>query len=108
MAHNQYIRLLFMAALSFVSMYVLMYAMVNSFENVFSSLNQFYMAGLMAAPMTLMEIFLMRAMYEDKKLNALIVGGSIIAMLAFFVFIRQQIGIPPIEDSPPRGYNPYV
>jgi hypothetical protein len=30
-------------------MYVLMYAMVNRLDNVYSNLNQAYMAGLMAA-----------------------------------------------------------
>ncbi len=31
-------------------MYILMYAIVNHFENVFHNVNQVYMAGLMAAP----------------------------------------------------------
>ena len=51
MNQNHYRHLLVMVALSFVSMCVLIYAMVNSFANVYSSLNQAYMAGLMAAPM---------------------------------------------------------
>ena len=50
---NPYARLLLMSALSFLSMYVFMYAMVNSFANALSSLNQFYMAGLMTAQKTL-------------------------------------------------------
>jgi hypothetical protein len=40
-------------ALSFISMYVLMYAMVDRFANVYPNFNQFYMAGLMTAPMVL-------------------------------------------------------
>lgn len=49
MHRDAYYRLAGMAVLSFVSMYILMYAMVNSFDNVFSSVNQLYMAGLMTA-----------------------------------------------------------
>ena len=46
MMHKQaYLKLLYMALLSFASMYILMYAMVNQFANVYPNINQFYMAG---------------------------------------------------------------
>ncbi len=51
-----------MGVLSFASMYILMYAMVDTFENVFSNLNQLYMAGLMMAPMIVIELFVMGSM----------------------------------------------
>ena len=35
-----------MVVLSFISMYALMYGMVNSFANVYMNVNQVYMAGL--------------------------------------------------------------
>jgi len=89
-SENHYRNLLIMAALSFISMYILMYAMVNSIDNVYNSFNEFYMAGLMTAPMILIELFLMRAMYPDKRRNALIIAGSVAAGLAFFLLIRQQ------------------
>ena len=57
MHRDAYFRLAGMTALSFISMYILMYAMVNSFDNVFNSVNQVYMAGLMTAPMILIELF---------------------------------------------------
>jgi hypothetical protein len=81
-----------MAVFSFISMYILMYAMVNTITNVFNNFNQFYMAGLMTAPMVI-ELFVMRSMYQDKTHNALIVTGSIIAALLFFLLIRQQTAI---------------
>jgi hypothetical protein len=99
--HNQhiehgkkmYLKLLLMAVLSFVSMYVLMYSMVNTFEDIYPSFNQFYMAGLMAAPMVLIEVVLMSAMYKDKKLNAVIAAVSILIGVVFFLGIRQQTAI---------------
>lgn len=92
--HNgHYGRLLAMIALSFVSMYVLMYAMVDALDNVFPNLNQFYMAGLMAAPMGIIELVLMRSMYPNKRLNALIVAASVVALVLFWVAIRQQAAI---------------
>ena len=90
MTENHYRNLWIMAILSFISMYVLMYAMVNSTENVFNNINQFYMAGLMTAPMIPIEIFLMRSMYKDQKRNILIVAVSVLVGLAFFLLIRQQ------------------
>ena len=82
-----------MAALSYISMYVLMYAMVNTIGNVFNNFNQFYMAGLMTAPMVLIELFVMRSMFPNKQRNALIIVISIIAALVFFLLIRQQVAI---------------
>ena len=93
MSENHYRHLLVMAILSFISMYILMYSMVNSLGNVYNNFNQFYMAGLMTAPMVLIEMFVMRSMYQDKRRNVLIIAGSVIAALIFFLFIRQQTAI---------------
>lgn len=93
MNKNHYIRLIVMTVLSFLAMYMLMYAMVDSFSNVFSNFNQVYMAGLMATPMVIIELFLMRAMYPNKKWNALIATASVIALVLFWVGIRQQVAI---------------
>src|SRR6266540_1747300 len=90
MGENHYPHLLIMAILSFISMYILMYAMVNSIGNVYNNFNQFYMAGLMTAPMVLIELLVMRAMYHDNRLNMFIIAGSILAAVAFFLLIRQQ------------------
>jgi dipeptide/tripeptide permease len=90
MSGKHYRSLIWMAVLSFIAMYVLMYAMVNTLDNVFNNINQVYMAGLMAAPMVPIEIFLMKSMYPDKRRNALVIAISVIAGLAFFFLIRQQ------------------
>jgi uncharacterized protein (DUF305 family) len=88
-----YGRLLPMAALSFVSMYVLMYAMVDRFSNVYVNLNQVYMAGLMTAPMIIIELALMGAMYGDMRRNFAIAVASAVVLIAFWVAIRQQTAI---------------
>ena len=93
MKMNHYPNLLIMAGLSFISMYFLMYTMVNVIGNVYMSLNQVYMAGLMTAPMVVIEMLLMSGMYKNKKLNALLIAGSCVAGIAFFLFIRQQAAI---------------
>jgi uncharacterized protein (DUF305 family) len=93
MGESHYRHLLIMTLLSFVAMYVLMYAMVDAFSNVHHSLNQFYMAGLMTAAMVVIELGVMRGMYHDKRLNMLIAAASIVALIVFWLFIRQQVAI---------------
>ena len=93
MSESHYRHLLIMAVLSFIAMYILMYAMVNTVDNVFSNFNQFYMAGLMTAPMVLIELFVMRSMFQNKSRNAVIIVVSVIAALVFFLLIRQQAAI---------------
>jgi uncharacterized protein (DUF305 family) len=93
MQSNQYVKLIIMAVLSFTSMYVLMYAMVNAFENVIPNINQFYMAGLMTAPMIIIELVLMWSMYMNKKLNYVILAISSILLIVFFLLIRQQTAV---------------
>lgn len=90
---NHYPKLGVMVILSFISMYILMYSMVNVFANAIPNINQFYMAGLMTMPMIIIEIALMSAMYPNKRRNLLIVGISAIALVAFFLFIRQQTAV---------------
>jgi hypothetical protein len=93
MHHNAYYRLAGMTVLSFLAMYVLMYAMVNSLSNVFNNINQVYMAALMAAPMVLIELLLMGGMYDNKRLNIVIAAVSVVAMVGFFLLIRQQVAV---------------
>jgi uncharacterized protein (DUF305 family) len=87
---NHYVRLLGMTVLSFISMYVLMYAMVDSAGEVYNSFNQVYMAGLMTAPMVVIELVLMSGMYHNKGLNALLIGVSVAVGILCFALIRQQ------------------
>lgn len=93
MDNKHYGRLAAMAVLSFIAMYILMYAMVDRFANVYPNFNQFYMAGLMAAPMVIIELALMSAMYHNKRVNAAIAAVSIVALAGFWFAIRQQTAI---------------
>lgn len=91
--NSHYRHLGIMTALSFIAMYVLMYAMVDALDNVYMNFNQVYMAGLMAAPMVLIELAVMRSMYRDKRLNALIAGAAVVAAVVLFLLIRRQTAI---------------
>jgi peptidoglycan biosynthesis protein MviN/MurJ (putative lipid II flippase) len=86
---SHYRRLLAMTVISFAAMYVLMYAMVNTFANVHMNVNQFYMAGLMAASMVIIEVAIMRAMYHDKRMNAAIILAGGIVLAGFWVMMSE-------------------
>lgn len=91
MKKTHYRRLIWMAVLSFVAMYVLMYAMVDRLANVHPSINQAYMAGLMTAPMILTELAVMGMMSQNRRLNAVIGASALILGVACFTGIRQQV-----------------
>lgn len=93
MHKDQYGRLLLMTFLSFIAMFILMYAMVDRFSNVYSNLNQVYMAALMAAPMVIIELAIMHAMYPDKMRNLIVGGVALLVLFACFAGIRLQTGI---------------
>lgn len=90
---GHYGRLIVMVVLSFLAMYALMYAMVDRWSNVFANVNQFYMAGLMAAPMLIIELLLMSAMYPNRRLNLVLGIGAAGFMLLCWFGIRQQWGV---------------
>ena len=90
---SHYRRLLVMTVMSFMAMYVLMYAMVDRFANVYMNFNQVYMAGLMTAAMVVIELAVMRGMYSDRRWNSLIAAGSFVAVIGLYLLIRSQAAI---------------
>jgi len=82
-----------MTVVSFIAMYFLMYAMVNSTGNVFANVNQVYMAGLMTATIVIIELALMSSIYERKKLNLVISGAATVALIVFWIFTRTQTAV---------------
>lgn len=90
---SHYGRLAVMTILSFIAMYILMYAMVDRLANVYPSWNQFYMAALMTASMIVIELVVMGGMYPNKKLNVALIAVSAVALAAFWMLIREQAAI---------------
>lgn len=82
-----------MFVLHFIAMYILMYAMVDTFGNIHPNHNQFYMAALMAAPMVILELLIMGSMYPKKRLNLGIIAAGLVVLACSFFFIREQVAI---------------
>ena len=88
-----YKKLIWMILISFVAMYILMYAMVDRLQNVVPNINQFYMAGLMTMPMLVIELIVMHKMYPNRKLNIILIVVGLLCGLIFYAGIRQQVGV---------------
>lgn len=93
MGNTMYYKFALMILLSFIAMYILMYAMVDSLSNVFPNVNQFYMAGLMTTPMVILELAVMGSMYMKKKLNIAIMIIGCILGVGFYLGIREQAAV---------------
>lgn len=92
-ANMSYKKFVLMIVFSFIAMYILMYAMVDRFENALPNLNQLYMAGLMTAAMVVIEMWLMWSMYRNRKLNAVIIAIGFVALAGCWCAIRWQTAI---------------
>jgi uncharacterized protein (DUF305 family) len=55
------------------------------------------MAGIMSIPMLLIELFLMKSMYQNKKLNTLLIASSTIVFITLIIMVRKQIAIDDKE-----------
>ena len=74
-------------ALSLVVMYFVMFTMIYSLGEFYNNLNMFYMALMMAAPMGVLMLLLMKSMFENARLN-------MVLYLAFgAVFILAYLGV---------------
>lgn len=92
MYKNYFIQL----GLSAAAMFISMYAMIASFEHFVVNLNTIYMAVLMAAPMAIIMLLMMRDMYKDRRTNAIILAVSVLLFVGALLGIRTQT---PIGDA---------
>jgi uncharacterized protein (DUF305 family) len=85
--------LLVMTAVHFPIMYLVMFTMIDSIAEYHNKVNMAYMAGMMTAPMLIIEVLLMRKMYENKKALLAIGPASVVVFLVLFLLIRHQTAV---------------
>lgn len=88
-----YIRLLIALSISYVVMVIIMFSRVNVFSNVFLSLNQIYMAGLMVAPMLIIMLTVMNSMFHNKRLNIVLLFVATALIGVIWMLLRTQAGV---------------
>jgi uncharacterized protein (DUF305 family) len=87
LTHHHYLMLGLNLLVSTIVMYFVMFPMNWSIGDVFNNLNMLYMALMMATPMGVLMLLMMRPMYPSDRLNLL--------LHAFFalVFIVAALGV---------------
>ena len=86
-----------MIGISSLLMYVTMYLHTYSIDHVFFSEMRLYMNVLMTVVMTLVMLWFMRSMYTHKRINHMIVGGSISVFIIALFLVRSQALVDDID-----------
>ena len=86
-----YKRFALMAVAMFVAMYFIMYAMIDDLQNLIPNINNLYMTLLMVSAMLIIEIWIMKGMYQNKKINWAIITVSLAIGIFSWFGIREQL-----------------
>ena len=88
-----YKRFALMAVAMFVAMYFIMYAMIDGLQNLIPNINNLYMTLLMVSAMLVIELWIMKGMYQNKKINRVIITFSLAIGVFSWFGIREQINV---------------
>ena len=88
-------------ALGLIVMYVVMFSMIDGFQDFRNNLNMFYMAVTMWAPMGIFMLATMPGMFPRKGLNITLYAVFLVLTIASFAATRSQtlIGDGQFIDS---------
>jgi uncharacterized protein (DUF305 family) len=87
---SPYQKLALVISINTVLMFLITYVMIDSIDHFYFNINRVYMALLMAAPMVVLMLLVMRSMYQNKKLNILLYAGFIGLFILIFSLTRTQ------------------
>ena len=93
---KKYTKFGLMILTSTIVMYFLMFVNVNEISHIHLSQTRIYMALLMGGVMAIIMMLFMWKMYDNKKLNTIILGISVLIVGVSFGFIQNQVGV---EDT---------
>lgn len=85
-----YSKLALMTLVTFFIMLALMYAMVDKYSNMYLNINQIYMTLLMSTTMVATELLVMGSMYDDSRMNFIILSACAVVFVFSLWGIRKQ------------------
>lgn len=94
---NGYLKFGAMIATSTVVMLILMYLNTYEFSHVFFSETRTFMALVMGAAMAVIMLLFMLNMYENWKVNAAILIGSVIVFAGALWLVRSQATVEDVS-----------
>ena len=92
-----YMKLAIAIAINTVVMFFLTYVMIDTTEHFYANINRMYMAILMAAPMVIVMLLVMRKMYPDPKMNAAIHAAAAGVFLLVLWLARTQTPVGDVQ-----------
>lgn len=79
-----------------VVMFLLTYALIDSIDHFYPNINRMYMAVLMALPMVIVMLLVMRKMYPDTKMNGILHAAAGAGFVLVLWLMRSQT---PVGDG---------
>ena len=93
---KKYWKFLLMIGVSTVIMLGMMYLNVYSIDHLFFSRTRVFMALMMGAVMAIIMLLFMWKMYENKTLNKIILGVSVLVFAGSLFMVRSQTTVSDI------------
>ncbi|MEQ7188288.1 DUF305 domain-containing protein [Enterococcus hirae] len=93
---KKYWKFLLMIGVSTVIMFGMMYLNVYSIDHLFFSRTRVFMALMMGAVMAIIMLLFMWKMYENKTLNKIILGVSILVFAGSLFMVRSQTTVSDV------------
>ncbi len=90
MEQHHYRRLALMLLISFVIMYSVMFLNVHKLSHIYLSLTRTYMSLLMVTPMAVLMLLMMPKMYQNQKLNRMILISAGVVFVFALTALRSQ------------------
>ena len=94
---KMYPKFFLMIAVSTIVMFVLMYLNTYELDHIFFSETRGYMALVMGAMMAVIMLLFMRAMYQDKRLNGMILLASVLVFAVSLWLVRSQVTVEDVS-----------
>ena len=94
---SPYLKFSIMMLVSFMMMYGIMFLNVAEIDHILLSTTRTYMSLLMVAPMAISMMLFMWGMYENKRLNTVIISGAAIVFIVVLTALRTQTPIKDIQ-----------
>lgn len=93
---KKYWKFLLMIGVSTVIMFGMMYLNVYSIDHLFFSRTRVFMALMMGAVMAIIMLLFMWKMYENKTLNKIILGVSVLVFAGSLFMVRSQATVSDV------------
>lgn len=93
---TKYWKFLLMIGVSTIIMFGMMYLNVYSIDHLFFSRTRVFMALMMGAVMAIIMLLFMWKMYENKTLNKIILGVSVLVFAGSLFMVRSQTTVSDV------------